>query len=191
MKKKVKYKKSIDKIFYNRIVIYVLIMLVSIYLLAYSVVVFSMVAGIDLVNLPTDICNESSSNYDQFLCFINTYKDGSLYYVFYSVSLISIILSSMVIVIVNVIYIINRFYLKIIRKEKSCGAVLYKLEDKEIYYLLLFFYKGHIGFCKGHQEDGETDEQTALREIKEETGYEVDLDKDFKEMVSYNLSEKR
>ncbi len=180
-------KKSIDKMFYYRLLVYILVMIVSLYLLGYAITTFSMVAGIDLVNLPSDICEQSSSNYDQFLCFINTYKDGSLYYVFYSLSLISIILSSMVIVIINVIYIVNRFYLKIIRKEKSCGVVLYKVQRDDIYYLLLFYIKGHVGFCKGHQEKDETDEQTALRHVKELTGYNVELDDEFKEKINYNM----
>lgn len=187
----IKEKKSIDKTFYFRLVIYIVIMLITIYLLAYSVAAFSMVAGIDIVNLPTDICDESSANFDQFLCFINTYKDGSFYYAFYYLSLFSIIATVMVIVIINVLYIINRFYFRILHKEKSCGAVLYKIEDDKILYLTLYMAQGHISLCKGHQIEGETDEQTAYREIKEETGYDVVINSDFFESINYPLGENR
>ena len=59
-KKVIKEKKYIDKNFYYRLAIYVVLMLILSYILGYSITSFSMVAGIDLVNLPTDICDESS-----------------------------------------------------------------------------------------------------------------------------------
>ena len=189
-KKVIKEKKYIDKNFYYRLAIYVVLMLILSYILGYSITSFSMVAGIDLVNL-TDICDESSSNYDQFLCFINTYKDGGFYYAFYYVSLISIILTLMAIVITNVLYIVNRFFFKVLHKEKSCGAVLYKVEDETIKYLTLYMAQGHISLCKGHQVEGESDEETAKREIKEETGYDVNINSDFNEMINYSLGENR
>ena len=45
---------------------------------------------------------------------------------------------------------------------------------------------GHWSFPKGHVEPGETEEQTALREIKEETGIDVELNTSFREVVSYS-----
>ena len=73
--------------------------------------------------------------------------------------------------------------------EKSCGAVNFKQNNDEIEYLLIFNKKGnakgHWGFAKGHTEDGETEEQTAIREIKEETGLDVILDTRFREVLSY------
>ncbi|MBP5694432.1 MAG: NUDIX domain-containing protein [Bacilli bacterium] len=187
----IKENRSIDKTFYFRLVIYIVILLISIYLLAYSVATFSMVAGIDIVNLPSDICDETSANFDQFLCFINTYKDGSFYYAFYYLSLFSIIAIIMIIIIINVLYIINRFYFKILHKEKSCGAVLYREKDNKIEYLTLYMSHGHVSLCKGHQIEGETDEQTAYREIKEETGYDVVINSDFFESINYSLGENR
>ena len=44
---------------------------------------------------------------------------------------------------------------------------------------------GHWSFPKGHVEKFETEEQTALREIKEETGIDVIIDTSFREIVSY------
>lgn len=73
--------------------------------------------------------------------------------------------------------------------EKSCGAVIFKRNNNEIEYLLILNKKGnakgHWGFAKGHTEDGETEEQTAIREIKEETGLDVILDTRFREVLSY------
>ena len=57
--------------------------------------------------------------------------------------------------------------------EKSCGAVVYCKENNDIKYLLVCEHGGYWGFPKGHMEEGETEQETALREIKEETGLEV------------------
>lgn len=71
--------------------------------------------------------------------------------------------------------------------EHSAGAVIFKKEKKEIKYLLLHYkYKSEYwGFPKGNIENDETEEQTAQREIREETNLEVDLIPDFKEKVSW------
>ncbi len=45
---------------------------------------------------------------------------------------------------------------------------------------------GCWGFPKGHMEEGETEEQTARREIKEETGLDVLLDTGFRETVTFS-----
>lgn len=71
-------------------------------------------------------------------------------------------------------------------KEKSCGAVLYKLEDDKVYYLLEFMKLGHVSLVKGHVEGNETEEETALREIKEETSLDVILDTNFREKITYS-----
>ena len=59
--------------------------------------------------------------------------------------------------------------------EKSCGAVVFTRTNNEIKYLLIRNLTGIYGFPKGHVEHGETEEQTALREVSEEVGLSVRL----------------
>ena len=72
--------------------------------------------------------------------------------------------------------------------EKSCGAVVYTQKNNQILYLLIKNRSKNIGFPKGHVENGETEQKTALREIKEETGLTVELDKKFKEFYGYTVN---
>jgi 8-oxo-dGTP pyrophosphatase MutT (NUDIX family) len=55
--------------------------------------------------------------------------------------------------------------------KKSCGAIIIN-EDKV---LILQQVAGHWGFPKGHVEEGETEVETAKREIKEETNLDVEI----------------
>ena len=59
--------------------------------------------------------------------------------------------------------------------EESCGAVVYTRVGGELRFVLVRSLEGIYGFPKGHVEPGETPEQTALREIFEETGLRVKL----------------
>ena len=54
--------------------------------------------------------------------------------------------------------------------EKSAGAVVFRRDGDKIFYLLLKYRNGHWDFPKGHIENGETEEETMRREVKEETG---------------------
>ena len=45
----------------------------------------------------------------------------------------------------------------------------------------------HWGFPKGHVEEGETDEQTATREVLEETGLHISIFPDFKAKSNYTI----
>ena len=56
--------------------------------------------------------------------------------------------------------------------EKSCGAVIFKQQDDQRLYLTVEYKieKGYWGLVKGHVETGETELETAQREIYEETG---------------------
>ena len=56
-------------------------------------------------------------------------------------------------------------------KEKSCGIVVF--DEGKV--LLIKHNGGHISFPKGHVEEGETDKETAFREVKEETGIEAEI----------------
>ena len=72
--------------------------------------------------------------------------------------------------------------------EKSCGAVVYRLEGGKRLYLLLHYQEGHWDFPKGHVEEGETEEGTARREVVEETGIDaLDFEQAFKEKISYSF----
>lgn len=71
-------------------------------------------------------------------------------------------------------------------KEISAGAVIFRKEDNQIYYLLLHYESGHWDFPKGHIEEGEKEDETVKREIKEETGIrDIKIIKGFKEWIKY------
>ena len=59
--------------------------------------------------------------------------------------------------------------------EKSCGAIVFTRIDNEIKYLIISNLAGIYGFPKGHVEQGETEAETALREVFEEVGLAVKL----------------
>ena len=71
--------------------------------------------------------------------------------------------------------------------EKSCGAVVFTREGGQVKYVIICSMEGFYGYPKGHMEAGETEEQTALREIKEETGLEVTLLPGFRTEDSHAL----
>lgn len=54
--------------------------------------------------------------------------------------------------------------------EKSCGAVVFTRDGREIRYVIIRSTKGVYGFPKGHVENLETEKETAMREINEEIG---------------------
>lgn len=56
---------------------------------------------------------------------------------------------------------------------KKCGIILYN-ENIKKYFLVYGRKSNKWGFPKGHMEEGETEEETALREFFEETGYHFD-----------------
>lgn len=73
--------------------------------------------------------------------------------------------------------------------EITSGAVVYRKNNGEIEYLLLESQnKGHFwGFPKGHVEENETLEETAKREIKEETQLVLPIDTSFHVYTEYDL----
>ena len=76
--------------------------------------------------------------------------------------------------------------------EKSCGAIVYrKREDGIIEYLVLYQHRsGTWSLPKGHIAAGETEQETALREVWEETGLHVTLQDGFRREMSYTVSAK-
>ena len=74
--------------------------------------------------------------------------------------------------------------------EYSCGAVVFTRIGGKPHYVLVRAKNqpmGCHGFPKGHMEDGETEEQTALREIYEEVGLRVRLLPGFRAVTEYQL----
>ena len=59
--------------------------------------------------------------------------------------------------------------------EKSCGAVVFTRRNGGIKYVIIQSLEGYYGFPKGHMEAGETEVETASREIYEETGLKVHI----------------
>ena len=75
-------------------------------------------------------------------------------------------------------------------REKSCGAVVFTRFGGEIRFLIVQEASGAYSFPKGHVEGDETEEQTAVREIREETGLLPVFLPGFRETDEYDLSEK-
>jgi len=70
-------------------------------------------------------------------------------------------------------------------RERSCGAVVFR-KNGSVEYLLLHYEAGHWDFVKGQVEEGETEEETARRELLEETGItDAQFIQDFREKISY------
>ena len=73
--------------------------------------------------------------------------------------------------------------------EKSCGALVVRREEDN-YYILMIRHKagGNRSFPKGHVEQGETEYETALREVMEETSSRIAIVSDFRATVNYRPS---
>ena len=69
----------------------------------------------------------------------------------------------------------------------SAGAVVFTREGGEPRYVIVQSAKGHHGFPKGRMEPGETEAQTALREIAEETDLRVRLIPGFRTVELYPI----
>ena len=74
--------------------------------------------------------------------------------------------------------------------EKSCGAVVFTRSNSKIQYLLISNLSGIYGFPKGHVEAGETEEQTALREVFEEVGLRINLVSGFRSEDEHPIPQK-
>ena len=72
--------------------------------------------------------------------------------------------------------------------EKSCGAVVFRRCEGAWRVLLIRHARGrHISFPKGHMEPGELESHTAEREVFEETGIRVKVDRRFRAENRYNI----
>lgn len=77
-------------------------------------------------------------------------------------------------------------------RENSAGAVVFRIEGGEPLYLLLHYPgagrrpRGYWDFPKGHVEQGETEEATVRREVREETGLrDLLFVRGFRERINY------
>ena len=71
--------------------------------------------------------------------------------------------------------------------EKSCGGIIFYKTRQNTKILLVKNNNGRYwSFPKGHIEEGETEQETAIREIKEETGLDVTLVQGFREISEYS-----
>ena len=75
--------------------------------------------------------------------------------------------------------------------EKSCGAVVFTIQNQKIWYVMVQSKEGHYGFPKGHMEHEETEIETALREVFEETGLIPTIIHGFKRYDEYVLPTKK
>lgn len=75
--------------------------------------------------------------------------------------------------------------------ESSCGAVVFRYENNIRKYLLIRNKRSaHWGFPKGHIEPGETEEETAMREVLEETGLHIEILPGFVKKSDYTIQGK-
>ena len=73
-----------------------------------------------------------------------------------------------------------------VQYEKSCGAVVFT-RTGGVRYVIVQSLEGYYGFPKGHCEGNETEEETALREILEETGLHVRILPGFRYVDEHTL----
>lgn len=73
------------------------------------------------------------------------------------------------------------------KTKKSSGTIVFNDSFGDNYYLLLLYGGGHWDFPKGGVEEGESEIETALRELKEETSLQkVEIVDGFKRVISYS-----
>lgn len=69
--------------------------------------------------------------------------------------------------------------------EKSCGCII--IDNGKV--LLVKQTSGDWGFPKGHVENNETEIETAIRETKEETNIDVEIDEKHRYSIEYSPKE--
>ena len=74
---------------------------------------------------------------------------------------------------------------------RACGVIPFRKTDTGIEYLLLLQANGFWSFPKGHMDAFEQEPETALRELKEETGLDAVLLPEQREMVTYPMDNGR
>ena len=76
-------------------------------------------------------------------------------------------------------------------EERSAGAVIF-LKTNELMFLILNYPSGHWDFVKGNIENGETHQDTIIRETREETGIQdLKIINGFNKEVQYSYYRKQ
>ena len=71
---------------------------------------------------------------------------------------------------------------------RSCGVIPYRMGEKMPEFLLVLQRNHCWSIPKGHMEAFEAEQETALRELYEETGLTAKLREDFRDMVEYPMA---
>ena len=74
--------------------------------------------------------------------------------------------------------------------EYSCGAIVFTRAEGQFLFVIVQEMAGAYSFPKGHMEDGETELETARREVFEEIGLDPVFMPGFREEDEYDLAEK-
>lgn len=69
--------------------------------------------------------------------------------------------------------------------EKSCGSIV--IDNDKV--LLVKHNAGHWDFPKGHVEANETEVDTAIREVKEETNILIEVNEKYRYVIRYSPKE--
>jgi 8-oxo-dGTP pyrophosphatase MutT (NUDIX family) len=70
-------------------------------------------------------------------------------------------------------------------REKSCGAII--INDNKV--LIIKQHQGFYSFPKGHVEQGESEIETAKREVKEETNLDIEIFNNYRYVITYQVKE--
>ena len=77
------------------------------------------------------------------------------------------------------------------KRIKSCGFIAFTRVGEENHYLIIKGLNNDVGFPKGHVESGESEIETAVRELREETNIEVDMLEGFRHEIEYKIPRTR
>ena len=69
--------------------------------------------------------------------------------------------------------------------EKSCGAIIFNNDEVLVVKQKSDFY----GFPKGHMEKNETEMDSALREVKEETNLDIEINENLRFTITYIIKD--
>ena len=71
------------------------------------------------------------------------------------------------------------------KNDRSCGCII--INDNNEVLLVYEKRRKYWGFPKGHKEGNESEEETAIREVKEEVDLDVIIDSNHKYEISYSF----